>query len=401
MTVEFDNRGKTFYFGTQFAHTSLILENHNGTMSFGDRGVNNQSSLSDSAISQKYRDALEKAQEPHEIGDGRTIAPENRSSSTILAAPKVNGCSVVLIKNRTSGDYFLLHHTPQDLEGDKLYETLFQSVSQGDEIDIVVAAGGLNQTLFLKGCQAKDVKINSSRGIPSKAFFNLEDFVVQGEPKSLHVTYDPVDDRLMIFGDESSRDQEPCCYSSENIFQSPERQILMRRVSEIPQFPSALNSEKGWDHFSSRLPLTDKSFINRVSEGKGDSLLQYADENLKIAGVLFGFLNEEEKKYAQKLGQSSIGVSFVINSALQHLEEESHEFHGLYDSLKHMSHIASKELGLQMPKSIIRPSSAANFREKVFASREGENSSTRMVAESFVKSITKEGLKNHSNSTER
>lgn len=37
MTVEFDNRGKTFYAGA-LAHTSFVLENHNGTMSFGEGG---------------------------------------------------------------------------------------------------------------------------------------------------------------------------------------------------------------------------------------------------------------------------------------------------------------------------------------------------------------------------
>ena len=364
-------------------------------------GVNNRSPLLNSRVSQSDLEALEKAKEPHEIGGGSTIAPENRSSSTILAAPKVNGCSVVLIKNRTSGDYFLLHHTPQDLEGDRLYEPLFQSLNQGDEIDVVVAAGSLKPMLFLEGCQSKDIKINSSRIIPSKVFFNLEPFVMQGEPKSLHVTYDPTDDRLMIFGDESSRDKKPSCYSAEGVFENPEKQILMRRVSEITHFPTALDSGNGWSHFDSRLPLTDKSFIKRVSQGSVDSLIKYADENLQIAGALFGFLNEEEKEAAQKLGQSSAGKSFVINSSLRHLEDESHEGHHFYDSLKYLSHIASKELGLQMPQSIIRPSSAANFREKVFASRKVDEPAARVVAESFVETITKECLENHGNSSAR
>ena len=383
MPAEFDNRGKTFFVGKS-AHTSFVLENHNGTMSFGSGGVNNQKPLSNSGLSQSYNDALEKAKEAHELENGLTIAPENRSSSTIIAAPKVNGCSVVLIKNRTSGDYFLLHHTPQDLERDQLYMPLFQSLNKGDKIDVVVVAGYLKQELFLAGCQSKNIKINSSRIIPSKGLFNLEPFVIKGEPKSLHVTYDPADDRLMIFGDESSLDKKPSCYSAEGIFQSPEKQILMRRVSEITLYPSALDSGNGWTHFESRLPLTDKSFIKRVSQGEGDSLIKYADENLEIAGALFEFLNEKEKETAQELGQSSLGQSFVINSSLRHLKDESHECHRFYDSLKHLSSIASKELGLQMPQSIIRPSSAANFREKVFASREEENAPARIVVDEAI-----------------
>ena len=385
MPAEFDNRGKTFFVG-KYAHTSFVLENHNGTMSFGSGGVNNQIPLLDHRLSQSYGAALEKAKEAHEIENGLTIAPENRSSSTIIAAPKVNACSVVLIKNRTSGDYFLLHHTPQDLERDQLYGPLFLSLNQGDEIDVVAAAGDLNRGLFLAGCQSKNIKINSSRIIPSKGLFNLEEFVIRGEPKSLHVTYDPADDRLMIFGDESRLDKKPSCYSAEGIFQSPEKQILMRRVSEITQYPSALDSGSGWNHFESRLPLTDKSFIKRVSQGKVDSLIEYEDENLEIAGALFEFLNEKEKETAQALGQSSLGQSFVINSSLSHLKDESHECHRFYDNLKHLSSIASKELGLQMPQSAIRPSSAANFREKVFASREGENSPARIVADGAIPS---------------
>jgi len=37
MKVEFDNRGQTFSVGA-IAHTSFVLENHNGTMSFGEGG---------------------------------------------------------------------------------------------------------------------------------------------------------------------------------------------------------------------------------------------------------------------------------------------------------------------------------------------------------------------------
>ena len=37
MTLKFDKRGKTFYVG-KLSHTSFVLENHNGTMSFGEGG---------------------------------------------------------------------------------------------------------------------------------------------------------------------------------------------------------------------------------------------------------------------------------------------------------------------------------------------------------------------------
>ena len=305
-----------------------------------------------SRVSQSYLEALEKAKEPHEIGGGSTIAPENRSSSTILAAPKVNACSVVLIKNRTSRDYFLLHHNPEDLSGDELYEPLFQSLNQGDEIDVVVAAGSLKPMLFLEGCQSKDIKINSSRIIPSKVFFNLEPFVMQGEPKSLHVTYDPTDDRLMIFGDESSLDKEPSCYSAEGVFENPENQILMRRVSEITHFPTALDSENGWGHFKSMLPFTDKSFIKRATKGNLDSFIKYTDDNTETARWLFSILSEEEKGAAMNLGKNSVGASFIINSSLKYLKEDSHHLHGLYDTLKNFEHMASKNLVLEIPPKI-------------------------------------------------
>jgi hypothetical protein len=38
MTVEFDKRGKTIHINGEIAHTSFILENHNGTMCFGEGG---------------------------------------------------------------------------------------------------------------------------------------------------------------------------------------------------------------------------------------------------------------------------------------------------------------------------------------------------------------------------
>jgi hypothetical protein len=356
MNVEFDNRGKTFYIGAH-AHTCFILENHNGTMSFGKGGL----TLPNSSVSQSYLESLEKAKEPHKIKSGRTIAPENRSSSTILAAPKVNTGSVVLIKNRTSGDYFLLHHTPQDLEGDQLYEPLFQSLSQEDEIDVVEVAGHLKQTLFLEGCKFKDIKIKSSRTINSKTFFNLESIVVGREPKSLHVTYDPADDRLMIFGDESSLDRKPSCYSAEVVFANPEKQILMRRVSEVLIFPTALDSGNGWNHFELRLPLTNKSFVQRASQESFDSFIEYADENLDIADSLFYSLSAKEKEEAQKLGKNSVGANFIINSALEHLKDKPHNLHNFYNSF----HIASKDLDLSGTGSVnsvgVQADSLRNF----------------------------------------
>ncbi len=360
-------------------------------------GVNNRSPLLDSSVSQSYLEALEEVKKPHEVVGVRTIAPENRSSSTILAAPKVNSCSVVLIKNRTSGDYFLLHHTPQDLDGEKLYKTLFESLNQGDEIDVVVAAGGLKQELFLKGCQSKDIKINSSRSVPSKVFFNLEAFVFWGEPKSLHVTYDPADDRLMIFGDESSRDGKPSCYSAEAIFEEPEKQILMRRVSEISNFPNALDSGNGWSHFASRLPLTDKSFVNKVSQRRADSAIEYVDENAASAAVeIFRSLSEGDQDRAMEIDQNSDRIIFVLNLALK-------SFPDLKDHLKYLLSppMASKELDLQMSESITRPSSANNkFRDKVLKTREEGKSPERVVAEPFVEKVIKESLENHIRSTE-
>jgi hypothetical protein len=244
---------------------------------------------------------------------------------------------------------------------------LFSSLNQSDEIDVIVAAGQLNYSFFNK-CENKNIAIHSHREIPSEEFFNLEPTIMNRDPKSLHVTYDPKNDRLMIFGDESSIDGMPSCYCAEGVFQNSENQIVMGRVSKILNYPKSLDSVTGWNQFKQLIPITDNDFIKTVAKNDQFSCIQYSQaQDPELAQLLFNLLSEVEEKKAQELGTGNAGIAFVIDSAIEHIKDENHPNHvGLYNKLEPLTSIKSStpDIAQQKPATTTKKvSSTENLKE--------------------------------------
>jgi hypothetical protein len=346
---------KNIYVGDN-AHNSWVIENHIGTLRLTGEGK-----IDDEMLQREYYAKLQVAKnEGHAIGSDKKIKPENLSNSIILAAPKVNECNVFLIKNKTNGDLFIFHRNQYDSGKKNVYDYLFESLNTMDEIDIVVAAGYLQKEYFEEKFKEKNINVSSCRALNSKSFFSPSVFA-NGEPESLSVAYDPADDRMIIFGDESIMDKKKACYIGEGIFSEPNKQIIMRRVKNISDFPSGLEKESNWDSFSNCLPLMSNSFIKRCTGKEGASAINYYDESLDIAQQLFSHLNEDEKKKAHELGMNAIGASFIFNSVIGRLEGKVSD--KILETLKIISPIKSKDINFE--KNSHKPFTADRLDGKV------------------------------------
>lgn len=234
-------------------HTTFSAINHNGTVSITPGNENTAAATS--SDNKAFSDAHASAQSA-----ARDIS-EEKHNHTVLTAEKVNACSVLIVKERTTGQIHMLHHTPDQLKKVTVYDELFSQIPDGAEIDVLACDAKIKTELLQTKCAKKNVSIKTARKIGLKTPFTIDPMVLQGEPRSVHITYDPTNDRLIIFGDELNEQKTSGCYVADNIFTAPDADI---HLTQIVGIATQHITEMKWNHFHQYMSLFSKDLMERT-----------------------------------------------------------------------------------------------------------------------------------------
>lgn len=194
--------------------------------------------ISDNELNIKYKEKLKKLKYLH-------------FSSTFLNILNINSAKIMLIKNNTKNTFIVINFFNSNFYCNKHRKSTFTNITKkinhNDIIDIILLTEFRFIDEFQNYCMDKNITIKSIRCLNTQQFFNIKKqdpnasliFSLQGDCVShkikntslnVHIYFDPIDDKIIIFGDEKITTEICAYYFAENVFNYSHENIIANRV---------------------------------------------------------------------------------------------------------------------------------------------------------------------------
>jgi hypothetical protein len=225
--------------------------------------------------------------------DSRFLRTNNgnkrRDAVDVLSAPKLNGCHFVLIKSKITPHLFAMAHISPTDDFRQMYQELLQKFPSGDELNVVLCGGysgdinSLAQLSVNQGC-----KLSSVRQIPFN--FDVETFVVSGEPKSVYFYFIPSEDELIIYSDAYKSylsKSTPAIHIGTNIFKDVanpiEFHLLNQCIRKELTDDGVLSSSSEFER--TFLPVLTEKFLSDYPSSRVYTYQKIPDQYAKVFGT--------------------------------------------------------------------------------------------------------------------
>jgi len=211
------------------------------------------------------------------------------SHNVILCAPKVNACTVIIIKD-DNNNYFVTHHTPQDLKNHLLYKSLFAQLVDNKCKAISVCFITNKPESFIVLAELYSIQINEIiLNFNPLNYYEVEGFSIDvvdinmsnwnanraiREPKSYFVFVDIANGDLWFYGDKDktsniTNNKGSSCYCIKNVFGTGidnDKQIEILSVARIKYLSGPYTSILDVTNYNDFLSLVNKFSFTSMLE---------------------------------------------------------------------------------------------------------------------------------------